>query len=101
MKAYDKSCTDLTTLPAATFRQWLDSFDTVLTDCDGVLWNGTEAIDGAAEVLNTLRSLGKRVVFVTNNSMLTRPQLHTKATGFGHDVQEVSVSHSLIKLFIS
>lgn len=33
--ATNKSCTDLTTLTPDAFGQWLDSFDFVLSDCDG------------------------------------------------------------------
>ena len=40
-------------------QKFLSSFDTVLTDCDGVLWNGPRSLDGAAEVIQGLRNLGK------------------------------------------
>lgn len=55
----------------------------------GVLWDEQVPIEGAATVLNALRSLGKRVFLVTNNSQQTRAGLRAKATGFGHNVQEV------------
>lgn len=55
----------------------------------GVLWEGSDPIDGAATVLNALRSLGKRIFLVTNNSQLTRAELQSKAAAFGHHVQEV------------
>lgn len=33
----------------------------VLIDCDGVLWRGREAIEGAKEFLTYLKSAGKKV----------------------------------------
>lgn len=45
-----------------------DRFDVLLLDLDGVVWRGDEPIDGVAETIAELRGLGKRVVFVTNNS---------------------------------
>jgi len=33
----------------------VDKYDTWLFDCDGVLWNGDEPVDGAREVLEMLR----------------------------------------------
>ena len=32
-------------------KDWINSFDTVMTDCDGVLWVGSEAIQGSPEVI--------------------------------------------------
>jgi phosphoglycolate/pyridoxal phosphate phosphatase family enzyme len=51
---------------------WLAEIDTVMLDCDGVLWRGSAAIEGAAEAITALRRAGKRVVFVTNNSTKSR-----------------------------
>lgn len=54
------------------FQPWIDGLDAFLLDCDGVLWRGDAAIAGAKEMVALLRSLGKRVIFVTNNSTKTR-----------------------------
>jgi len=37
------------------YRALLDKYDTWLFDCDGVLWNGDQLVDGAKEVLEILR----------------------------------------------
>jgi glycerol 3-phosphatase-2 len=41
----------------------------VLCDLDGVVWLGRRAIPGAPEAIARLRESGRRVLFVTNNSM--------------------------------
>lgn len=41
----------------------------VLCDLDGVVWLARRAIPGAPEAIARLRASGRRVVFVTNNSM--------------------------------
>lgn len=46
-------------------------YDVFLFDCDGVVWKGGETIPGAPEVIKTLVSLGKTVIFVTNNTSTT------------------------------
>ncbi|KAB1251888.1 Glycerol-3-phosphate phosphatase [Camelus dromedarius] len=50
----------------------LADVDTVLFDCDGVLWRGETAVPGAPEALTALRARGKRLGFITNNSSKTR-----------------------------
>ena len=37
------------------YRALVDKYDTWLFDCDGVLWNGDQPVDGAKEVLEMLR----------------------------------------------
>jgi len=37
------------------YKKLLDSYDTWLFDCDGVLWRGDHLIDGVIEVLDILR----------------------------------------------
>lgn len=46
----------------------IEQYDTILLDCDGVLWTGPDPVPGAAATLTTLHSLGKQIIFVTNNS---------------------------------
>jgi HAD superfamily hydrolase (TIGR01450 family) len=41
----------------------------VLCDLDGVVWLNRRAIDGAPEAIARIRESGRRVLFVTNNSM--------------------------------
>ncbi|XP_016045893.2 glycerol-3-phosphate phosphatase [Erinaceus europaeus] len=72
-------------LSAERARALLADVDTLLFDCDGVLWRGETAVPGAPEVLTALRARGKRLGFVTNNSSKTRQAYADKLRrlGFG------------------
>nr|XP_048291806.1 glycerol-3-phosphate phosphatase [Myodes glareolus] len=63
----------------------LADVDTLLFDCDGVLWRGETAVPGAPETLRALRARGKRLGFITNNSSKTRTAYAEKLRrlGFG------------------
>lgn len=54
---------------AATDRDVFDRIEFVLCDLDGVVWLAREAISGAPEAVERLRRSGRRVLFVTNNSV--------------------------------
>ncbi len=43
-------------------------YDVFFIDLDGVLWRGAEVLKDAVDAVNRLIELGKRVVFLTNNS---------------------------------
>ena len=80
-------CKEIDTLTNSEVSAFLNSFDTVLTDCDGVLWRGSVAVEGSPDVIQALRSLGKKVIYVTNNSTKSRREYLKKVTdlGFGGD----------------
>ncbi len=48
-----------------------ERYDAVFFDLDGVVYRGSEVIPGAAAVLEKLRGLGTRLLFLTNNSSPT------------------------------
>lgn len=68
----------------STFEYFMDSFDTIVTDCDGVLYINNDAIDGVPRALNLLRQYGKKVVFATNNSTKNRVQFMQKLRKLGY-----------------
>lgn len=72
-------------LNAERARALLADVDTLLFDCDGVLWRGETAVPGAPEALTALRACGKRLGFITNNSSKTREAYAEKLRhlGFG------------------
>ncbi|XP_011296244.1 glycerol-3-phosphate phosphatase [Musca domestica] len=69
-------------------KNWLDSYDTIFTDCDSVIWQDDKVIEGTPETINDLQDMGKKVYFVTNNSTKTRAQLCEKARGMNFKVEE-------------
>jgi len=48
-----------------------DGYDAFLFDLDGVLYRGNEPVRAAPEAVARLRSMGRRIAFVTNNSSRT------------------------------
>jgi phosphoglycolate phosphatase len=45
------ACQEVGKMSDDQVRDWVNSFDTVMTDCDGVLWVGAEAIPGSPAVI--------------------------------------------------
>ncbi|KAL4185769.1 hypothetical protein AMTRI_Chr10g232320 [Amborella trichopoda] len=72
----------------------INSVDAFLFDCDGVIWKGDTLIDGVPETLEMLRSKGKKLVFVTNNSTKSRKQYAKKFQTFGISVNEEEIFSS-------
>lgn len=85
------SGTKCTRLSGTLVKQVLDSVDSVLFDCDGVIWRGDQAIPGAPEVIDLLKKNGKKVFFVTNNSSKTRRLYAEKMSLLGFNVSEEQV----------
>eukprot|EP01018_Ginkgo_biloba_P032696 Gb_28313 [translate_table: standard] len=69
----------------------INSVETFIFDCDGVIWKGDTLIDGVPETLDMLRSRGKRLVFVTNNSTKSRKQYGKKFETLGLTVGEEEI----------
>ena len=67
---------------------------TWLLDCDGVVWLSEEAIPGASEAVNALRSSGTRVVLLTNNSYPRRSDHLAKLDRLGMPTDEADVLSS-------
>ncbi|XP_024243754.1 glycerol-3-phosphate phosphatase [Oncorhynchus nerka] len=80
-----------TRLNGPLIKQMLDSVDSVLFDCDGVIWRGDQAIPGAPDVINLLKKNGKKVFFVTNNSTKTRKMYADKMALMGFNATEDEV----------
>ncbi|XP_053953475.1 glycerol-3-phosphate phosphatase-like [Anastrepha ludens] len=90
-------CRNLLSESPETVRKWLDSFDTIISDCDGVIWLSDKVIDGAVETMRHLKALGKNIFLCTNNSTKTRQQLLERSRSMGFDItteQIISSAHS-------
>ena len=62
--------------------------DCIVMDCDGVLWQGDKLLPGVRESIQLLREMGKRLVFVTNNSNKSRRQYVHKFETLGITVEK-------------
>ncbi|KAK4337341.1 hypothetical protein RND71_043611 [Anisodus tanguticus] len=65
-------------------KEFLERYDYILCDCDGVLWLSNNAVPGVAKTLNRLRELGKKIIFATNNSTKTREEFMNKLRRLGY-----------------
>lgn len=66
-----------------TKEQILNDAKAFLIDLDGTLYLGERVIAGAEEALAKLRALGKKLVFLTNNSSKTAEDYQRKLTQMG------------------
>jgi HAD superfamily hydrolase (TIGR01450 family) len=71
-------------------------FDAFLFDLDGVLFRGHEPIAGAAEAVARLRTMGKRLAFVTNNSARTPDDVAAHLARVGVDARPSEVETSAL-----
>ncbi len=62
--------------------------ETWLTDMDGVLVHEEDAIVGASDFVEALKSSGKKFLVLTNNSIYTPRDLRARLLGSGIDVPE-------------
>ncbi|KAL4755493.1 hypothetical protein BDW72DRAFT_2450 [Aspergillus terricola var. indicus] len=87
----------------AGIKEFLDKFDVFLFDCDGVLWSGDHLFPGTVETLELLRSRGKQVVFVTNNSTKSRADYKKKleTLGIPATTEEIFSSSYSASIYIS
>lgn len=74
-------------------KEFLDSFDCVLTDCDGVLWTVFEPLPGIGPALTALQSHGKRLRFITNNSVRSLESYSTALHTLGITLNPADLIH--------
>jgi len=69
--------------PLPPDRALLKRIDTLVFDCDGVLYQNAHAIPGVPDMLARMRSSGKRLLFVTNAASSSRASLAAKLGRLG------------------
>lgn len=77
-------------------------FDNFVFDLDGTVWYWTRLVDGVVSVFSELRRQGKRVQFITNNTLLTREGFAKKLQNFGISVRPEQIttpSEAAVNLF--
>jgi HAD superfamily hydrolase (TIGR01450 family) len=70
------------------------SYDSLLLDLDGVVYEGNRAIAGAVESISSFQKLGVPIGFVTNNSSRRPEAIADQLAGFGLTVPASSVISS-------
>jgi phosphoglycolate/pyridoxal phosphate phosphatase family enzyme len=73
------------------------NIDTILFDCDGVLYRTLDQCPGASNCIEGLMEKGKKVLFVTNNAGVNRRELRdklSKVLGIGSLTNDQMVSSS-------
>jgi glycerol 3-phosphatase-2 len=68
-----------------------EAYEAFLLDLDGVVYRGSEAVDGAPDALSRLRASGRRLAFLTNNSARTPEQIARKLVGLGLEARPEEV----------
>ncbi|XP_017086098.1 pyridoxal phosphate phosphatase-like [Drosophila eugracilis] len=74
-------------------RNFADSFDSVFSDIDGVLWTMKDSIPNSAEGYAALEKNGKQLTYVTNNSVLTEEQRIKRFAEIGMQVLPEQIWH--------
>ncbi|XP_037937091.1 4-nitrophenylphosphatase-like isoform X1 [Teleopsis dalmanni] len=64
-------------------KDFINSFDFVLSDCDGVVWLILSPLPNTGRTINLLKSEGKKCIFVTNNSFNNDEQFLEKFASVG------------------
>lgn len=77
----------------ATIRELASKYDYFIFDQDGVVWHGSEPIGEAFRNIEWLESLGKKVYFVTNNSIYSRKSLAIKLASDKIRYKNVKIDH--------
>jgi HAD superfamily hydrolase (TIGR01457 family) len=73
-----------------------DAYDAFLLDLDGVLYRGDRPITSAPDAVESLRALGKRLAFVTNNSSRTPEAVVAHLASVGVDAAPGEVETSAL-----
>ncbi|KXJ81038.1 hypothetical protein RP20_CCG022004 [Aedes albopictus] len=74
-------------------REFAQSFDTIMSDCDGVVWHFTGSIPDVDKALQLLKQKGKKLAFISNNGMRTMEEYKQKFLKLGIPSHELEIVH--------
>lgn len=79
-----------------------DTVDGYIIDLDGTVYRGKQAIDGAKEAIDLLRSHGKRMVFLSNRGNISRAMCQAKLKDMGIAVpaEEILLSSTVTAQYL-
>ncbi|XP_018579308.1 4-nitrophenylphosphatase-like [Anoplophora glabripennis] len=89
---------NLAELPKSEQLAFINSFDHVLSDLDGVMWLQYKPIPGASECMNILKKNGKLIHFVSNNSTNSIDVVKEKLNSCGFDAQNGDIVTPIIAI---
>lgn len=96
-------CQEMSDFDSSDIQRFFNSFDTVLTDCDGVLWKSNTPIEGSVEMIHKFRDMGKKVIYVTNNGTKSRKEYVVKcqALKFGGTFEDIFTTSYLVAAYLT
>lgn len=92
----------ITSLSKEEFKNFIESIDVILSDCDGVLWRETEVIQNSPEAVNKFKQLGKKFFYITNNNTKTRSEFVEKCERLKYDatMEEIVCTSFLAAVYL-
>ncbi|KAG8224013.1 hypothetical protein J437_LFUL001090 [Ladona fulva] len=82
---------NLASLSKEEMKDFLNSFDTIVSDCDGVIWMPGRTFPRCDSVIKKLKEFGKKIIFFSNNSYSTRNEYVKKFEKHGIEVDKSEV----------
>ena len=74
----------------------IDKYDSYIFDLDGTIYRGEHLIPHADEVINHLKSLGKKIVFVSNKTTGTVNDYYRLLKNWGLNIDENEIINSTL-----
>jgi len=74
----------------------VDKYDSFIFDLDGTIYRGEHLISHADEVVNYLKSLGKKIVFVSNKTTGTVMDYYQLLKNWGLNIEEDEIINSTL-----
>lgn len=82
---------------------FIGKYEGFIFDLDGTIYRGTHLIPNAEQTINTLKSLGKQLIFISNKTTGTIPEYFKQLTNWGLNISEdeIIISTLVISKYLS